>query len=75
MPDQSVHIGFHKEINTLVNIQVEINRAVWAANVTDIRESNFATEKDRDYYVQLCINNVFEHLKKLVPSQQLKFDF
>lgn len=59
------NINNHKDLKQLVNIQVDINRAVWAGNVTDLSKSSFKTEKERDEYVAACLDLALRTLKKL----------
>lgn len=60
-------ISMHKDIKGLVDVQVDINRAVWAANLTKPTEHGACTcENGRDQYIESCIRSALSTLNKLI---------
>src|SRR5690242_12055220 len=57
-------------IQHLVNAQTEINRAVWAANLTDLRHSSFTTEKGRTESTDWHISEAIKDLEKYKAAPQ-----
>lgn len=59
-------IPFHKNLKDIVNIQVDINRAVYAGNLLQVNSLGLiTTENGRDEYVKMCLKSAFETLKKM----------
>lgn len=53
-----------KNIQNLVNAQVEVNRAVFAANLPlhEHPHASFQTEKERRLYIEKCVEKAIEDL-------------
>jgi hypothetical protein len=58
----------YKHSQDLVNVQVDINRAVWASNQRKATEvsGSFQTAEDRDKYIETCVRTALATLQKLV---------
>lgn len=58
----------YKHSQDLVNVQVDINRAVWASNQRKATEVSglFQTAEDRDKYIEACVISALATLQKLV---------
>ena len=58
----------YKHSQDLINVQVDINRAVWASNQRKATEvsGSFQTAEDRDKYIESCVSSAFATLQKLV---------
>lgn len=54
----------------LINVQVDINRAVWASNQRKATEvsGSFQTAEDRDKYIEACIRSAYKTLGKLISG-------
>lgn len=50
----------------IVNIQISINRAVWAYNLEAPGHSRFKTEADRDAYIKACLVDAKKELEQVL---------
>lgn len=60
----------YKNSQDLINVQVDINRAVWASNQRKATEvsGSFQTAEDRDKYIEACIISAYKTLGKLISG-------
>jgi len=64
-----------KNLQDIVNVQIDINRAVWAGNLSGaVQHGTFKTEAEREKYIQSCLSTAFETMQKLLVDSQLKLD-
>ena len=65
----------HKHIQQIVNIQVDINRAVWAANLTSAQNYGACNSKiNRDNYIENCLKSAYSSLKNIIPNHQTELE-
>ena len=73
--NSSESIPMHKDLQQIVNISVDINRAVWAGNLMKTNPIGSCTsEANRDAYVEACLRSAFTTLKQILPNYQLDLD-
>lgn len=62
----------YKHAQDIANIQLDINRAIWAMNIyskSDAPLSNIQNEKDRDEYIERCLRSAQETLNKILNDE------
>ena len=67
----SKEIPMHKHMQHIVNAQVDINRAVWAANLTNtVEHSSCNTEADRNKYVIECLKSALKSITEVLEKSK-----
>lgn len=69
-PASCADMPSYKNSQDLINVQVDINRAVWASNQRNATEvsGSFQTTEDRDKYIEACIRSAYKTLGKLISG-------
>jgi hypothetical protein len=68
-PALSADMPGYKHSQDLVDVQVDINRAVWASNLRKKTVSgSIQTADDRDKYIESCVRSAYKTLGKLISG-------
>lgn len=64
-----VKLSFYKHSQHLVNLQVDINRALWASNLQYAKVQNrFNSDQERDEYIIQCLSSAMTTLTEILSN-------